>query len=80
MMVQAGREPKRVITTSTMADNVIEGSSNVFYYYFQYLPPTLFAFFQGHDARFFHVGCIITFQLMIYDQIKQALGLPAIGT
>ena len=38
------------------------------------------AFFRGLDARFFHVGCIITFQLVIYDQIKQALGLPASGS
>ena len=39
----------------------------------------IFAFFRGLNARFFHVGCIITFQLVIYDQIKQALGLPASG-
>ena len=37
------------------------------------------AFFRGLNARFLHVGCIITFQLVIYDQIKQALGLPASG-
>lgn len=36
----------------------------------------IFAFFRGIKARFFHVGCIITFQLVIYDQIKQLLGLP----
>ena len=40
----------------------------------------LSAFFRGLDARFVHVGCIITFQLVIYDQIKQALGLPASGS
>ena len=40
----------------------------------------IFAFFRGLNARFIHVGCIITFQLVIYDQIKQALGLPASGT
>jgi solute carrier family 25 phosphate transporter 3 len=38
------------------------------------------AFFRGLNARFIHVGCIITFQLVIYDQIKQSLGLPASGT
>lgn len=38
------------------------------------------AFFRGLNARFVHVGCIITFQLVIYDQIKQALGLPASGS
>ncbi|KAL7535154.1 hypothetical protein ACHAXR_006308 [Thalassiosira sp. AJA248-18] len=37
-------------------------------------------FFRGLNARFFHVACIITFQLVIYDQIKQALGLPASGS
>ena len=40
----------------------------------------LLAFFRGLNARFIHVGCIITFQLVIYDQIKLALGLPASGT
>lgn len=37
------------------------------------------AFFRGINARFVHVACIITFQLVIYDQIKQVLGLPASG-
>lgn len=37
-------------------------------------------FFRGLSARFLHVGCIITFQLVIYDQLKQALGLPASGS
>ena len=38
------------------------------------------AFFRGLNARFLHVGCIITFQLVIYDQLKQLLGLPASGS
>lgn len=38
------------------------------------------AFFRGLNARFLHVGLIITCQLVIYDQIKQALGLPASGS
>ena len=37
------------------------------------------AFFRGLNARFIHVGFIITSQLVIYDQIKQALGLAASG-
>ena len=37
------------------------------------------AFLSGLNARFLHVGCIITFQLVIYDQLKQGLGLPATG-
>lgn len=38
------------------------------------------AFFSGIAARFFHVGAIITSQLILYDVIKQMLGLPATGT
>ena len=38
------------------------------------------AFFVGIAARFFHVGAIITSQLILYDIIKQLLGLPATGT
>lgn len=37
-------------------------------------------FFAGISARFFHVGAIITSQLILYDIIKQLLGLPATGT
>lgn len=37
------------------------------------------AFFRGLDARFIHVGCIITLQLILYDQIKIGLGLSASG-
>ena len=40
----------------------------------------LSTFFRGLNARLFHVGCIITLQLVLYDQLKQALGLPASGT
>ncbi|KAL9183904.1 hypothetical protein ACHAXT_004760 [Thalassiosira profunda] len=38
------------------------------------------AFFSGLSARFIHVGCIITFQLVIYDQLKILLGLPGSGS
>lgn len=37
-------------------------------------------FFAGMTARFFHVGVIITSQLVLYDIIKQMLGLPATGS
>jgi solute carrier family 25 phosphate transporter 3 len=37
------------------------------------------AFFRGISARFVHVGIIITCQLVLYDQLKQLLGLPASG-
>lgn len=37
-------------------------------------------FFTGITARFVHVGAIITSQLVLYDIVKQMLGLPATGT
>lgn len=36
-------------------------------------------FFRGTGARIVHVGLIITSQLVIYDLVKQMLGLPATG-
>lgn len=44
------------------------------------LLPGLSAFFTGLQARFVHVGVIITSQLVIYDIVKQFLGLPATGS
>ncbi|GMH84774.1 hypothetical protein TL16_g10022 [Triparma laevis f. inornata] len=38
------------------------------------------AFFTGTGARLAHVISIITSQLMIYDVVKVALGLPATGS
>lgn len=37
-------------------------------------------FLSGISARFLHVGLIITSQLVLYDEIKQLLGLPATGS
>lgn len=37
-------------------------------------------FFTGTGARIVHVGVIITSQLVIYDIVKQLLGLPATGS
>lgn len=37
-------------------------------------------FFTGTGARIVHVGLIITSQLVIYDIVKQMLGLPATGS
>lgn len=37
-------------------------------------------FFRGTYARLVHVGMIITSQLMVYDLVKQLLGLPATGS
>jgi len=38
------------------------------------------AFFIGLKPRLLHVACIITSQLVLYDIIKQLLGLPATGS
>jgi hypothetical protein len=37
-------------------------------------------FFTGTQARIVHVGLIITSQLIVYDIVKQLLGLPATGS
>lgn len=37
-------------------------------------------FFTGTGARIVHVGMIITSQLVVYDLVKQLLGLPATGS
>jgi solute carrier family 25 phosphate transporter 3 len=37
-------------------------------------------FFRGTQARMVHVGMIITSQLVVYDIVKQLLGLPATGS
>ncbi|KAG7337774.1 mitochondrial carrier protein [Nitzschia inconspicua] len=37
-------------------------------------------FFRGTSARMVHVGMIITSQLVVYDLVKQLLGLPATGS
>jgi solute carrier family 25 phosphate transporter 3 len=37
-------------------------------------------FFRGTQARIIHVGLIITSQLVVYDIVKQMLGLPATGS
>jgi solute carrier family 25 phosphate transporter 3 len=40
----------------------------------------LSTFFTGTGARILHVGMIISSQLVLYDLIKQLLGLPATGS
>ena len=40
----------------------------------------LLEFFRGLQARILHVGMIITSQLVVYDIVKQLLGLPATGS
>ncbi len=37
-------------------------------------------FFAGYSARLAHVAAIVTSQLVVYDYLKQLLGLPATGS
>ena len=37
-------------------------------------------FFRGMEARFVHVGLIVTVQLLIYDIIKRVVGIAATGS
>ena len=37
-------------------------------------------FFRGMEARFVHVGLIVTVQLLIYDIIKRVVGIVATGS
>lgn len=71
--------PGDVLLTATYKDS--ENTDGNFFGTIQrvYKDGGISAFFRGLNARFIHVGCIITFQLVIYDQIKQSLGLPASG-
>ena len=73
--------PGDVLLTATYRDGGDTNDKNIFETIQQlYKDGGIAAFFRGLNARFIHVGCIITFQLVIYDQIKQLLGLPASGT
>ncbi|KAL7453044.1 hypothetical protein ACHAWC_005318 [Mediolabrus comicus] len=73
--------PGDVLLTATYKDGGDTNDKNIFETIQQlYTDGGITAFFRGLNARFIHVGCIITFQLVIYDQIKQLLGLPASGT
>jgi len=38
------------------------------------------SFYQGYTARLAHVAAIVTSQLVVYDFLKQLLGLPATGS
>ena len=73
--------PGDVLLTATYREGGDTNDKNIFETIQQlYKDGGITDFFRGLNARFIHVGCIITFQLVIYDQIKQLLGLPASGT
>ncbi|KAL3908310.1 MAG: hypothetical protein SGARI_003120 [Bacillariaceae sp.] len=73
-------QPGDVILTKTYKSS--DGSTQEFYDVFSgiYEEQGALGFFSGLSARFLHVGAIITSQLVLYDTIKQMLGLPATGT
>jgi solute carrier family 25 phosphate transporter 3 len=69
--------PGDVILTRTYksdGDGVVAVASEI------YNERGLQGFVTGLSARFLHVGSIITSQLVLYDIIKQMLGLPATGS
>ena len=75
-------QPGDVLLTRSALDNDddddIEGSFN------QHLRAILDekgwkGLFSGLPARILHVGSIITSQLVVYDLVKQAVGLPLTG-
>ena len=72
-------QPGDVILTKTYKSS---GSNQGFYDILSdiYQEQGIQGFFSGLSARFLHVGAIITSQLVLYDTIKQLLGLPATGT
>ena len=69
--------PGDVILTATYKRNVEVGFGQVVSEI--YSRRGFRGFFTGINARFLHVGAIITSQLVLYDFVKQLLGLPATG-
>lgn len=70
--------PGDVVLTDTFKEQENVGFTQVVSEVYQAQGIT--GFFAGLSARFFHVGAIITSQLVLYDIIKQFLGLPATGS
>ena len=69
-------QPGDVLLTASSSDNdqgFCDNSKKIYDHY------GFNGFFAGLAARFVHVGGIITSQLVVYDLIKVALGLPATG-
>lgn len=72
-------QPGDVILTETYKDNDSAAVSFPSVVSSIYGREGVSSFFSGLGARFLHVGAIITTQLVLYDTIKQALGLSATG-
>lgn len=72
-------QPGDMILTETYKDS--DGDKGVFDVVNGiYNSKGLGGFFTGTKARILHVGVIITSQLVVYDLVKQLLGLPATGS
>lgn len=69
--------PGDVLLTATYKGNSKDGFGEVIADI--YAERGFSGFFIGITARFLHVGTIITSQLVLYDIVKQMLGLPATG-
>lgn len=72
-------QPGDVILTDTYKLKTLERSSFTQVVKDLYDDQGLQGFFSGLTARFIQVGAIITSQLVLYDIVKQMLGLPATG-
>lgn len=70
-------QPGDILLTKTFKENgndaPIENAKNIFE------ARGLNGFYAGFSARLAHVASIVTSQLVVYDFLKQLLGLPATG-
>ncbi len=71
-------QPGDILLTKTFKenydDNPVENAIKV------YEATGISGFYAGFSARLAHVAAIVTSQLVVYDILKQLLGLPATGT
>ena len=71
-------QPGDVLLTKTLKDN--EGDSPIANAIQVYQDKGFAGFYAGYAARLAHVVSIVTSQLVVYDYLKQLLGLPATGS
>ena len=71
-------QPGDVLLTKTLKDN--EGDSPIANAIQVYQDKGFVGFYAGYAARLAHVVSIVTSQLVVYDYLKQLLGLPATGS
>ena len=71
-------QPGDVLLTKTFKEN--EKDSPIENAVAVYEDKGIKGFYAGYSARLAHVASIVTSQLVVYDVLKQLLGLPATGT